>query len=164
MKYAQIRIPGRITVFLFAAVLLAACEMEGIIGDVPPSPSSDLPPFVITKPVFETIERPYYFNYAGIVFKFLNKNNKIVEKITVSFLLFDPKTHDSPFIGTNKFLITKWDIVHANENKEIIISLDQFIYIAPAEPYIIDAFYVYEIRYVDGSVWQDKYGKYRVRN
>ena len=146
-------------------VLLMACEgVVGIVADIPPTEPTDLPPFVITKPVFEIYERPYYFKYAGVVFKFLNKADKIVEKVTVSFLLFDPRTNDSPFIGSNKFEITKHDIVLPTENKEIIISLDPFIYIAPSEPYLIDFFYIYAVHYTDGSIWQDQYGKYRVRD
>jgi len=150
---------------LLIAGLFSSCEqVTGIILDMPPSSQGELPPFVITKPVFETIERPYYFKYAGIVYKFFNTTDEVIDRITVSFLLFDPKTQDSPFIGSNKFEISKWDIVLPGENKEIIISLDHFIYIAPTEPYLIDFFYIYEIHYVDGSIWQDKYGKYRVRN
>ena len=146
-------------------VFLTGClEVTGIVADIPPTDPTDLPPFVITKPVFEIYERPYYFKYAGIVFKFLNKAGENVDKITVSFLLFDPKTNDSPFVGSNKFQITKWDVVLPNENKEIIISLDPFIYIAPTEPYLIDLFYIYEIHYTNNSVWQDIYGKYRVRD
>jgi hypothetical protein len=146
-------------------MIISSCEqVTGIVVDMPSTPPEELPPFVITKPAFEIIERPYYFRYAGIVFKFLNTAPEIVDKITVSFLLFDQKTQDSPFIGSNKFEIAKLDVVFPDENKEIIISLDQFIYIAPTEPYLIDFFYVYEIHYVDGTVWQDKYGKYRVRD
>ena len=145
--------------------LFMACEgMTGIIMDLPPSEPGEVPPFVITRPVFEIVERPYYFKYAGITFKFYNQSGGIVDKITVSFLLFDQITRDSPFIGSNKFEIVKWDVVQPNENREIIVSLDQFIYIAPAQPYLIDYFYIYEIHYVDGAVWQDKYGKYGVRD
>ena len=82
--------------------------------------------------------------------------------MTVSFTLFDAKTHGSPFIGSNIFAITKLDVVLPNQNREIIISLDQYIYVAPADPFLIDFFYISEIVYTDGSTWQDKYGKYRV--
>ena len=155
---------GKAILLAIASLFIANCDMKGIIADIPPSTPDDMPPFVITKPVFEVVERPYYFRYAGLVFKFLNQGNDTVDKITVSFMLFDPITQNSPFIGTNKFEITKWDTVFPNENKEIIISLDEFIYIAPTEPYIIDFFYINEIHYVKGKVWQDKYGKYRVRD
>ena len=148
-----------------ATILLTACaELEGIIVDIPPSTPSEMPPFIITKPVFEIRERPNYFKYAGIVFNLLNHSETIVEKVIVSFMLFDARTQNNPFIGSNNFVIGKWDMVLPNENKEIIISLDRFIYIAPTEPYLIDFFFVAEIQYVDGSTWSDKYGKFRVRD
>ena len=145
-------------------VLFMACEnATAIIADLPPATAMEAPPFVITKPVFEIYGRTNYFNYAGIVFKFLNHSEEHIERITVSFMIFDPITQTSPFITSNKFEISKWDFVFPHENKEIIISLDRYIYIAPTEPYIIDFFYVSEVHYVDGRVWLDKNGKYRVR-
>ena len=167
-----------IAFILTVAVLLTACniitdiydqisdvyvDITDIVADMPPTTPAEIPPFVITKPVFETIERTNHFKYAGIVFKFLNMTDKYIDKITVSFMLFDPKTQSSPFITTNKFEISKWDFVFPNENKEIIISFDKYIHIAPTEPYLIDFFYISEIHYLDGAVWQDKNGKYRVR-
>jgi len=122
-----------------------------------------IPPFVISKPVVEIYERFNSFKYAGIVFKYLNNSERYVEKMKVCFMLFDTKTQTSPFIGSNKFEITKYDFISPGENREISISLDQYIYIAPTEPYLIDFFYISEISYIDGAVWQDPYGKYRVR-
>ena len=153
-------------IFILALmVLVTSCDgMEGIVMDLPASSPGELPPFVITKPTFEITGRPLQFRYAGITFDLLNQSTEILESITVSFQLFHPRTLDSPFIGSNKFIITRRDIVLPEEAKEIIISLDNFIHIAPTEPYIIDFFYVYEIHYVDGSVWQDHYGKFRVRD
>ncbi len=129
----------------------------------PPVIQPGMPPFVISKPVVEIYERINSFKYAGIVFKFLNNSERYVEKIKICFMLFDTKTQTSPFIGSNKFEITRYDFISPGENKEISISLDQYIYIAPTEPYLIDFFYISEIRYIDGAVWQDAYGKYRVR-
>jgi len=151
-----------IILILFTAFFFTACE--GIVenGGLINGPLES-PPYIITKPVSEITERPGYFSYAGIVFKFLNTAKGNIDSITVSFMLFDAKTQTSPFIGTNKFEITKLGLVTVNENKEIIISLDQYIYIAPVEPYLIDFFYISEIHYVDGSTWQDKNGLYRVR-
>jgi len=151
-------------IILVAAIFLSACDSPSwIIADAPPATPSEIPPFVITKPVVEITERINYFKCAGIVFKFLNNAEEPVDKITVSFVLFDTKTQSSPFIGSNVFEIAKLDFVSPGENKEICISLDQFIYIAPTEPYLIDFFYVAEIHYTNGSAWQDKFGKYRVR-
>ena len=146
-------------------VLLVGCDgVTGIIVDIPAPVPGEIAPFVITKPVFEIIERPSHFKYAGITFDFLNQGKEITDRITVSFLLFDSRTQESPFFGTNKFEITMREIVFPEERKEVIISLDQFIHIAPTAPYLIDFFFISEIQYVDGSVWQDKYGKFRVRD
>jgi hypothetical protein len=144
-------------------ILTAGSNVTEIVTDLPPVTPVAVPPFVISRPVFEIIGRTNYFNYGGMVFKFLNQRGEYVERITVSFRLFDPKTHSNPFFTTNKFEISKWDFVNPNENKEIIISMDQYIYVAPSEPYIIDFFYVSEILYGDGSVWRDKNGIYRIR-
>ena len=122
------------------------------------------PPFIITSPVCEITEHQYVYSYAGIKFSFMNNSQKTVEKITVSFMLFDPVTLSNPFIGSNVFEITKLDLISPLENREIIISLDKYIYTAPREPFLIDFFYISEISYTDGSTWQDKYGTYYVRD
>ena len=151
-------------ILIILVFLLSACDGLGnVITDLPPATPEETPPFVITRPVFEISERVNYFTFAGLVFSFLNTTQKNVESITVSFMLFDNDTRASPFFGSNKFEITKIDLVLPNENKEIILSLDRFIYVAPEEPYIVDFFYISEIQYTDGNAWQDKYGKYRVR-
>ena len=153
-----------IIVIIAVTILLAACDyVTDIIADMPPATPDEMPPFVVTKPVIEITGRNNYFSYAGIVFKFLNHTEKYIDRITVSFMLFDQKTQAGPFIGNNRFELSKWDFLFPHENKEIIISLDKYIYIAPTEPYIIDFFYISEVHYIDGSVWQDTYGKYRVR-
>jgi hypothetical protein len=143
-------------IVLIAATLFIACD-----GLIPAT--GDLPPFVITKPVMEITERPYQYFYAGIAFNFLNNSDAYVDRIIVSFMLFDAKTQGSPFTGNNKFEIAKHDMVFPGENKEMFISLDRYIYTAPSEPYVIDFFYVSEIHYTDGGTWEDRQGKYRVR-
>jgi hypothetical protein len=164
---------------LLMAILFMACEVpEWIITDLPPvtqpvtvQPDSAQPvavqpqatPFVLSKPVVEINARINSFKCAGIVFKLLNKSEKHIEKLKFCFVLFDTKTQTIPFSGTNKFEITKNEFLAPGENKEICISLDQYIYIVPTEPYIIDFFYISEIHYIDGAVWLDTHGKYRVR-
>jgi len=135
-------------IILLTAILPASCDF----ADIEP------PPYIITRPVFSITARPPVFNYAGITFEFLNKSGKTVNSVSVSFMLFDARTKTSPFTGSNVFNITKPDSVPPNEKKEICISLDWYIHIAPAEPYLIDFFYISEIQYADGSVWQDKNG------
>ena len=149
---------------LTAVLLFIACDgMTSIIADLPPTAPQDVPPFVITKPEMEINERVNYYTYAGIAFRFLNNSVEHIDRITVSFMLFDAKTGGSPFIGNNRFEISKWDMIYPGENKEVFISLDRYIYTAPTEPFLIDFFFVSEIHYVNGDTWDDKQGKYRVR-
>ena len=149
---------------LLAVTIFMACESPTwIIADMSPTTPSEIPPFVLSKPVVEINERINCFQYAGIVFKLLNTGEEHIEKITICFMLFDAKSQVSPFIGSNKFEITKYDFLAPGENKEIGLSLDRHIYIAPTEPYLIDFFYIAEIHYIDGTIWQDTYGKYRMR-
>ena len=149
---------------LTAAVFLMACDgLDLLIADLPPATPHDMPPFIITRPVMEISERAFQYTYAGIAFKFMNNSGEQIDRITVSFMLFDAKTQGSAFIGNNRFEIAKWDTVHPGENREIFISLDRYIYTAPTEPYLIDFFYVSEIHYTNGGIWDDKRGKYRVR-
>jgi hypothetical protein len=148
------RIPRAIA--LTAAILFIACDGLN-------TATADLPPFVITIPVMEITERPNQYYYAGIAFSFLNNSDAYIDMIAVSFMLFDAQTHGSPFVGNNRFEITKYDMIFPGENKEVFISLDRYIYTAPSEPYLIDFFFVSEIHYTDGNTWEDKQGKYRVR-
>ena len=148
---------------LTTAMFFIACDgVTGIIGDMPPV-SREAPPFVITRPVMEISERINHYTYAGIAFRFLNNSDEHIDRITLSFMLFDAKTGGTPFIGNNRFEIAKWDMIFPGENKEVFISLDRYIYTAPTEPYLIDFFYVSEIHYTGGRIWEDKQGKYRVR-
>jgi len=135
------------------AVLSAGCAMM----------PQDPPPFVVTKPICRINEQSYEFTYAALSFGILNNGQEAIKQITVSFSLFDSKTQDNPFIGSNVFEIVKQETVQPGENKEILISLDKYIYTAPAEPYLIDFFYISKITYTNGSVSQDKYGTYSTR-
>jgi hypothetical protein len=121
-----------------------------------------LPPFIITRPIIELEGNSIDFNYAGISFSFQNKSVKSVSSITTSFMLFDAKTQSNPFIGSNIFEIKRLTSISPGESKEIVLSLDKFIHIAPSEPYLIDFFYISEIEYTDGSVWRDRFGTYRI--
>ena len=160
MSIRRVNIP----VLLMVAVIFTACDnMANVFTDWPSAIPGKAPPFVITKPVFEITEYPNYFSFAGMVFNYLNTAEENVDRITVSFMLFDADTQANPFIGSNQFEITKLDLVLQNENKKIIISLDRFIHIAPTKPYLIDYFYISEVHFADGTTWQDKYGAYRVR-
>jgi len=151
----------RRTVLFLTVILLFSCEYTDGRAGILYTPA-ETPPFVITKPVCETRERPGYYKYAGIIFEFMNTGSRVIDEITVSFMLYDSKTNENPFIGNNKFAITKLDLLLPNENKQIPISLDQYIYIAPQTPYLIDFFYISRIHFTDGGIWEDKYGLYKI--
>jgi hypothetical protein len=120
----------------------------------------DAPPYVINTPVCIVGERTGYYQFVGIEFYFLNTADKAISEITVSFRVFDAKTEKNPLVGSNLFELTLLGSIYADEKKEMVIPFDKYIYTAPAEPYIIDFFYVAEIRYIDGSTWTDEYGIY----
>ena len=157
MEYRQIKK----IVLLISAALLVSCEYinAGISAFSTPA---EPPPFVITRPVCEIDERPGYYRYAGIAFNFMNTSSQIMDEITVSFIIYDSITNENPFIGSNRFMIKKLELLLPNENKEILISLDKYIYLAPQEPYLIDFFYVSKIHFTDDTAWEDLYGLYKI--
>ena len=142
----------RIKILIILAFLLSFAGCDNLL--------TEPPPYVITRPVCEVTDHSPVFNYAGLSFNLLNSTQKTIEQLTVSFTLFEGKTLSNPFIGSNVFEITRMDLIPPNENREILISLDSYIYIAPAEPYLVDFFYISEIKYSDSSIWQDKNGIY----
>jgi len=145
---------------LAAALLVSCIDINDIMGMA----VTEKPPFTITKPVVEITELPYYFSYAGIIFQIFNKSAKSADRITVRFMLFDAETHANPFIGSNVYEITWQELIPAGEYREIVISLDKYIHIAPSDPYLIDFFYISEIHYDDGSTWRDINGVYGERS
>jgi hypothetical protein len=122
------------------------------------------PPYVITSPLCVLDERSGYYHYAGIEFELLNTAQKDIACITVSFRLFDAETLRSPFIGTNAFKFKLNFVVVSHETQEYVIPLDDYLYIAPSEPYIVDFFYISEIVYADGTTWKDTYGVFHKGN
>ncbi|MCL2209670.1 MAG: hypothetical protein FWC19_05800 [Treponema sp.] len=143
---------SRLVINILAVFSFLSCTDNG----------SEPPPFIVTVPISILSNTSYDFMYAGISFYFFNKSEKSIDNITASFRLFDAKTQDNPFIGSNEFEITKLTSISPGENKEIVLSLDKFIHNAPSEPYEIDFFYILKIVYADGSIWEDKYGLYSI--
>jgi len=142
----------------FICILVIIISLSSCEGFIPESP-----PYIITTPVCELSGNSYDFTYAGISFSFMNKSRKTVDSVTAYFMLFDSRTQSNPFFGSNIFEITKLVLISPEENKRIVLSIDNFIHIAPTEPYLIDFFYISKIHYTDGSIWEDQYGTYSVR-
>jgi hypothetical protein len=118
------------------------------------------PPYIITRPVCVAGEREDNYRFAGIEFYFLNTTGTDISEITVSFALFDARTKENPLTGSNKFSLTIRGAIMAHEKKEVIIPLDDYLYLAPPQPFIVDFFYIAKIVYADGSAWTDTYGIY----
>jgi hypothetical protein len=120
----------------------------------------DAPPYVISKPVCSIEPNPGYYLFAGIEFDFLNISDKNISEINISFMVFDADTESNPFIGSNIIKVNFTDNINPGELKRLIISLDYYMYVAAEKPYLIDFFYVAEIKYADGSSWEDQFGIY----
>jgi hypothetical protein len=118
------------------------------------------PPFTISKPVSAVGEKMNYYTFAGVEFSYLNTGSKTVSRVSVSFMVFDAATQKSPFIGSNIIKITFDGEIRGGVKKDFVIPLDPYIYAAPAVPYLIDFFYISEVVFADGSVWEDSGGVY----
>ncbi|QTQ15744.1 hypothetical protein [Treponema parvum] len=116
-------------------------------------------PYVIGDVSVECGESSGKYHFAGILFTFYNAGPKTVSEFTVSLRLYDDNG-ENPFIGANQIIAVNKEIIGARSVSDIAINLDDFISDVPEEPYRIDFLYVSEIKYSDGSVWQDKYGVY----
>jgi hypothetical protein len=126
--------------------------------------NSETPPYIISVPECILGEKPGYYMVSGIEFTFYNASVKSVSDITVSFTVYDAETLDNPFIGTNNITTSFNGTIDPQKNETLIIPLDTYIYVTPEHPYLIDFFYIKEIKFTDGSSWQDQWGTYAVRS
>jgi hypothetical protein len=133
-----------------SVLILASCKL---IAD-------SAPPYVVSKPGSYCVEKSGYYVFAGIEFSFLNTSEKAVTDITVSCMVFEPETLRNPLIGSNIIKTSFAGYIPGGRKKDLIISLDPYIYAAPEKPYIIDFFYIARIVYDDGSSWEDPNGIY----
>jgi len=143
-----------LVLLLILSALFSGCEVL----------DADDPPYVITKPESVAGAQSGYFEFAGINFDFYNKCNKDIRRIIVSFIVYDSETETNPLIGSNVITVNYDGYISAGERKSLVISLDQYIYTAPEDPFLIDFFYVKEIVYTDGSSWSDPTGTYYTRS
>lgn len=131
--------------FPIAALAFSSCTDSNVV------------PYVITEPIctFSHIENVHL--YGGIHFTFYNNSNKDIDSLTFKCIVFNEEGQN-PFVGSNNIIAKYNNPVYANDYKEIIISLDSYIYQIPKENLIIDYAYVSKIQYSDGSVWKDVNG------
>jgi hypothetical protein len=117
-------------------------------------------PYIISKPSCVIGYRDAYYRFVGIEFGFTNITEKTIVSINISCMVFDADTSKNPFIGSNLLKLSYSGSIAPQSTKEMIISLDRYIYVAPDKPYLIDFFYIAEIKYEDGSSWSDMLGIY----
>ena len=137
---------------LLAAALALSCDAFRV--------ADGLPPFTISRPVPAAGAKEGYYAFAGVEFAFLNNSSKTVSSVSVSFMVFDAVTQKNPFIGSNIIKTTFNGAIKPGEKKDFVIPLDPYIYAAPAEPYLIDFFYIPKVAFAGGSVWEDPGGVY----
>ena len=119
-------------------------------------------PYLLAHPQVKLGAEDEIQHFAGMNFSLFNDSEKIIERFTVSFMLYDSEGKN-PFVGSN-CIVSRCDchiLPGAVEN--FTISLDSFISVVPEEPYLVDFLYIREIRYSDGSSWSDPYGMYCVK-
>ncbi len=79
-------------------------------------------------------------------------------------MVYDAETEENPFMGSNIIKASFSGTIPGKGIKECAVSLDQYLYVVPDDPYLIDFFYVSEINYENGDQWTDKNGTYHTRS
>lgn len=94
---------------------------------------------------------------CNVELNFYNKSEKIVNEFTVVFYIFDS---EGELISSNKnnivFSIKK--NISSNESYECLVNVDDYFSSNQDDEYFLDYLYVSQIKYSDGSEWQDSFG------
>lgn len=133
---------------------LAGCKVLG----------PDDPPYVISKPVSVAGSHAELYNFAGVELTFYNKSDKTIQNITIQCIVYDADTKLNPCIGSNILKLKYSGAINPNESVPMIISLDKYLYVAPAKAFLIDFFFIASIEYSDGSSWEDENGVYYAKS
>lgn len=152
---------GSVSVIAMIAIVLSAplitfCGCE-LVRDDPP-------PYVISRPVCVAGPCEGYYRFAGIDFDFRNTGKVAVAKMDVRARVYDPVTKKNPFIGSNDVSFAYRGSIAQGATTSLKISLDEYVHVAPAEPYLVDFFTIRRIEYADGSTWEDPAGVYYARS
>jgi hypothetical protein len=123
----------------------ASCALE------PP----ETPQFIISKPKCIVGSREGYYQKCGVEFELCNIDDREIVELTVSFIVYDRVTKKNPVIGSNQIVSSFSGSIQGHRKKDMVVSLDPYLFVAPDNPYIIDFFYVSRILYMDGTSWSD---------
>lgn len=88
---------------------------------------------------------------------FYNKSEKIINEFTVVFYLFDNEG-ESFSLAQNNIVISIKKEIYGYEKIECLVNLDEYFSSNIDDEYFLDYLYISQIKYSDGSVWQDSFG------
>lgn len=135
-----------------AAVLLSSCLLQ--LWDV------GTPPYAITKPVYRIAGPDDVCTLGGVFFDFYNKSEKEVVFIETCMNVFDSQTGELAFAGAGGLTSISSCLIEQKQNRNLCISLDEYVYKLETDSLCIDNFFISKIEYNDGTSWQDKIGVY----
>lgn len=113
------------------------------------------PPYLIDAEM--VMDESQDYEIAGLNFDFYNREDKKVKGFTMVFYLYDCDGNPVS-IGKSNIVINVTIEVDAGERTQGCISMDQFLFEYPEEPYQVDYLYISKIEYEDESVWTDPFG------
>lgn len=94
---------------------------------------------------------------CSVELNFYNKSEKIVNEFTVVFYIFDS---EGELISSNKnnIVLSIKQNISSNESYECLVNVDDYFSSNQDDEYFLDYLYVSQIKYSDGSEWQDSFG------
>ena len=94
---------------------------------------------------------------CNVELNFYNKSEKIVNEFTVVFYIFDS---EGELISSNKnnIVLSIKQNISSNESYECLVNVDDYFSSNQDDEYFLDYLYVSQIKYSDGSEWQDSFG------
>lgn len=94
---------------------------------------------------------------CNVELNFYNKSEKIVNEFTVVFYIFDS---EGELISSNKnnIVFSIKQNISSNESYECLVNVDDYFSSNQDDEYFLDYLYVSQIKYSDGSEWQDSFG------
>ena len=134
------------------ALLLAGCPLQ--VG------KAGTPPYAITKPVYRIAGPDDVCSLGGIFFDFYNKTEKEVVFIETCMSVFNTNTGQLAFDGAGGLISGANCKIVKNQKKNLCIPLDDYLLQMENPSLCADNFFIKQIKYADGSSWQDKTGTY----
>ncbi len=94
---------------------------------------------------------------CSVELNFLNRSEKTVCEFTVIFYLFDSEG-ELYSLGKNNIILSININICGYESYECSVSLDNYFTSIHDDVYTMDYLYVSQIKYSDGTLWEDPFG------